>query len=41
MKNDHPKVIAVALAVYDLAIRRSNSPQSPRGGAPENSQKIR
>jgi hypothetical protein len=41
MKNNHPKVIAAALAVNDLAIRRSNSPQWPRGGAPANNQKIR
>jgi hypothetical protein len=39
MKNDHPKVIAATLAVNDLAIRQSYSPQSPRGGAPN--QKIR
>jgi hypothetical protein len=41
MKNDHLKVIGVALAVNDLAIRWSNSPQSPRGGAPAKNQKIR
>jgi hypothetical protein len=27
MKNNHPKVIAAALAVNDLVIRQSNSPQ--------------